>query len=97
MDNYVISDNIYKESIEGLTDNRYVISSDIFEETASLTSEIISQELIESFHFSGRYWIWKMTSDYKKMEWKNRGCHLNCVTATYNKMYLEIVFIIKVE
>ena len=26
-----------------------------------------------------------------------RGCHLNCVTATYNKMYLEIVFIIKVE
>ena len=71
MDNYVISDNIYKESIEGLTDNRYVISSDIFEETASLTSEIISQELIESFHFSGRYWIWKMTSDYKKMEWKN--------------------------
>ena len=25
------------------------------------------------------------------------GCHLNCVTATYNKMYLEIVFIIKVE
>lgn len=71
MDNYVIYDDIYKESIKGLTDNRYVISSDIFEETASLTSEIISQELIESFHFSGRYWIWKMTSDYKNMEWKN--------------------------
>ena len=23
----------------------------------------------------------------------NRGCHLNCVTATYNKMYLEIVLL----
>ena len=71
MDNYVISDDIYKESKQEMTDNRYVISLDILEETASLTPEIISQELMESFHFSGRYWIWKMTSDYKNMEWKN--------------------------
>ena len=71
MDNYVISDDIYKESIQEMTDNRYVISSDILEETASLTPETISKELMESFHFSGRYWIWKMTSDYKNMEWKN--------------------------
>ena len=71
MDNYVISDDIYKEAIEGLTDNSYVISTDILEETASLTPEVISRELMQSFHFSGRYWIWKMTSDYKNMEWNN--------------------------
>ena len=57
MDEFVISDDIYKESKQEMTDNRYVISSDILEETASLTPEIISQELMESFHFSGRYWI----------------------------------------
>ena len=68
MDEFVISDDIYKEAIEGLTDNSYVISTDILEETASLTPEVISRELMQSFHFSGRYWIWKMTSDYKNME-----------------------------
>ena len=71
MDEFVISDDIYKESKQEMTDNRYVISLDILEETASLTPEVISRELMQSFHFSGRYWIWKMTSDYKNMEWKN--------------------------
>ena len=46
MDEFVISDDIYKEAIEGLTDNSYVISTDILEETASLTPEVISQELM---------------------------------------------------
>ena len=57
MDEFVISDDIYKEAIEGLTDNSYVISTDILEETASLTPEVISRELMQSFHFSGRYWL----------------------------------------
>ena len=34
---------------------------------------------------------------YEEYRETARGCHLNCVTATYNKMYLELVFIIKVE
>ena len=53
-----------------LSDSNHVISEDVFNETESLTRESVFQELMDSFHFSGRYWIWTMTPDYKKMEWK---------------------------
>ena len=40
MDEFVISDDIYKESKQEMTDNRYVISSDILEETADRKSVV---------------------------------------------------------
>lgn len=71
MKEYKISEEIYKASLLASSDS-FSISDDIFEEADTLTVEEIQQEVLASYKFSGRYWIWKMGSSvfYKNKNWK---------------------------
>ena len=50
----------------------FSISDDIFEEADTLTVEELQQEVLASYKFSGRYWIWKMGFSvfYKNKNWQ---------------------------
>lgn len=71
MKEYKISEEIYKASLLASSDS-FSISDDIFEEADTLTVEEIQQEVLASYKFSGRYWIWKMGSSvfYKNKNWQ---------------------------
>lgn len=71
MEEYKISEEIYKASLLASSDS-FSISDDIFEEADTLTVEEIQQEVLASYKFSGRYWIWKMGSSvfYKNKNWQ---------------------------
>lgn len=71
MKEYKISEEIYKASLLASSDS-FSISDDIFEEAETLTVEEIQQEVLASYKFSGRYWIWKMGSSvfYKNKNWQ---------------------------
>lgn len=71
MKEYKISEEIYKASLLASSDS-FSISDDIFEEADTLTVEEIQQEVLASYKFSGRYWIWKMGYSvfYKNKNWQ---------------------------
>lgn len=69
MKEYKISEEIYQASLVASSDS-FSISDDIFEEADSLTVEDLQQEVLASYKFSGRYWIWKMGSEVYYRSWK---------------------------
>lgn len=71
MEEYKISEEIYQASLVTSSES-FSISDDIFEEADTLTVEELQQEVLASYKFSGRYWIWKMGSSvfYKNKNWQ---------------------------
>lgn len=71
MKEYKISEEIYRASLVTSSES-FSISYDIFEEADTLTVEELQQEVLASYKFSGRYWIWKMGSSvfYKNKNWQ---------------------------
>lgn len=69
MKEYKISEELYQASLVASSDS-FSISDDIFEEADSLTVEDLQQEVLASYKFSGRYWIWKMGSEVFCRSWK---------------------------
>ena len=56
MNGYIISEDIYKDSLI-LSEDSYKISDEIFEESISLNMELLKKEELNSYKISGRYWI----------------------------------------
>lgn len=71
MEEYKISEEIYQASLVTSSES-FSISDDIFEEADTLTVEELQQEVLASYKFSGRYWIWKMGFSvfYKNKNWQ---------------------------
>ena len=71
MEEYKISEEIYQASLVTSSES-FSISDDIFEEADTLTVEELQLEVLASYNFSGRYWIWKMGSSvfYKNKNWQ---------------------------
>ena len=71
MEEYKISEEIYQASLVTSSES-FSISDDIFEEADTLTVEELQLEVLDSYKFSGRYWIWKMGSSvfYKNKNWQ---------------------------
>lgn len=69
MEEYKISEEIYQASLVTSSES-FSISDDIFEEADTLTVEELQQEVLASYKFSGRYWIWKMGSEVFYRSWK---------------------------
>lgn len=71
MKEYKISEEIYRASLVTSSES-FSISDDIFEEADTLAVEDIQKEVLASYKFSGRYWIWKMGSSvfYKNKNWQ---------------------------
>ena len=71
MEEYKISEEIYQASLVTSSES-FSISDDIFDEADTLTVEELQQEVLASYKFSGRYWIWKMGSSvfYKNKNWQ---------------------------
>lgn len=71
MEEYKISEEIYQASLVTSSES-FSISDDIFEEADTLTVEELQQEVLASYKFSGRYWIWKMGYSvfYKNKNWQ---------------------------
>lgn len=71
MEEYKISEEIYQASLVTSSES-FSISDDIFEEADTLTVEELQLEVLASYKFSGRYWIWKMGSSvfYKNKNWQ---------------------------
>lgn len=59
MNDYIISEDIYKDSLI-LSEDSYKISDEIFEESISLNMELLKKEELNSYNLSGRYWIWRI-------------------------------------
>lgn len=59
MDDYIISEDIYKDSLI-LSEDSYKISDEIFEESISLNVELLKKDVLNSYKLSGRYWIWRI-------------------------------------
>ena len=59
MNGYIISEDIYKDSLI-LSEDSYKISDEIFEESISLNMELLKKEELNSYKLSGRYWIWRI-------------------------------------
>lgn len=70
MNRYVISEDIYNESM-ALSKDYYKISEEIADEADSLNIENLKQELTDSYKFSGRYWIWRMSAYAYKHYWNS--------------------------
>lgn len=70
MNKYIISEDIYKESLI-LSRDSYCISKEIADETNSLSMEGLKEELVNSYKFSGRYWIWRMSAYSYRHYWKS--------------------------
>ena len=96
MKEYKISEEIYKASLLASSDS-FSISDDIFEEADTLTVEEIQQEVLASYKFSGRYWIWKMGSSvfYKNKNWKKmflaNEMQMEAPGFKYSKSYSSLV------
>ncbi|MDR4931653.1 MULTISPECIES: hypothetical protein [Segatella] len=93
MNEYKISEDIYRDSLQ-LNKGSHKISEDIYEEAISLTSERISEIIMDSYHFSGRYWIWKMgiysyKHDFPRM-FKAGEMQIEAVGLKYLKSYPTI-------
>ena len=71
MEEYKISEEIYQASLVTSSES-FSISDDIYEEADTLTVEELQLEVLASYNFSGRYWIWKMGSSvfYKNKNWQ---------------------------
>lgn len=71
MEEYKISEEIYQASLVTSSES-FSISDDIFEEADTLTVEELQLEVLASYKFSGRYWIWKMGFSvfYKNKNWQ---------------------------
>lgn len=71
MEEYKISEEIYQASLVTSSES-FSISDDIFEEADTLTVEELQHEVLASYKFSGRYWIWKMGFSvfYKNKNWQ---------------------------
>ena len=54
MDDYIISEDIYKDSLI-LSEDSYKISDEIFEESISLNVELLEKDVLNSYKLSGRY------------------------------------------
>lgn len=67
MDEFIISEDIYEDS---LNRKDYRISDDIYDDAMNLSEECIRQELVSSVKFSGRYWVWKLGSAVYEYRWK---------------------------
>lgn len=68
MDDFVITEDIFKESLS-LTECAYHITEDIYRESL-LEEDGLRREIAEVYQFSGRYWVWKMDSFTYKHLWK---------------------------
>lgn len=61
---------------ESLSLNSFRISDDIFEEAEKLTIDSIKREIEDSYRFSGRFWIWKLGVNSYAKNW-NRMLETN--------------------
>lgn len=68
MDKYIISDDIYRDSISHKM-NSYQISDELYKEAQSLDMEAIKTEIHNSYLTSGRYWILRLGTH--KNLWKD--------------------------
>ena len=59
MNVFVISDEIYKDSLE-MSEDSYKISDDLLKDALSMDLELLKKEIVDSYKFSERYWIWKI-------------------------------------
>ena len=90
MDEFKISEDIYKESLN--MEHPFVISDDIYEESISLNAEALNKEIEESYHLSGRFWVWKMGKYSYKNDWtrmlKAGEMQVEAIGLKYLKSYL---------
>lgn len=70
MNRYIISEDIYNESM-ALPKDYYKISGEIADEANSLDIENLKQELTDSYKFSGRYWVWRINIYAYKNYWES--------------------------
>ena len=70
MNDYIISEDIYKDSLI-LSEDSYKISDEIFEESISLNMELLKKEELNSYKLSGRYWIWRIGMFAYKNSWNS--------------------------
>ena len=92
MDEFKISEDIYMESLN--KDNPLVISDDIYVESVSLEAESVNKEIEDSYHLSGRFWIWKMGNYSYRNDWirmlKAGEMQVNALGLKYLKSYKSI-------
>ena len=67
---YKISEEIYRDSLS-MKEDSYIISDDIAGEAASISEDSLKEELLKSFHTSGRFWIWRMGSYSFEHYWES--------------------------
>lgn len=70
MENKIIADDIYKDSLS-LTESSYYISGELYEETRSLDEGAVNTEICNSYKFSERYWVWRIGAYTYRKFWKN--------------------------
>lgn len=70
MENWIITDDIYKDSLS-LTEDSYHISEELSEEARALDKDVLNVEIYKSYKFSGRFWIWRIGAYTYKKFWEN--------------------------